>query len=419
MNRMSIEQIEETTVQQVPDKELHLLDLLIVLSKRRKFIFYFTFGLAILTAIVVLLLPSKYTAETVVLPPEANSSIGSSLLSQLGGSSSALVSIAGAGLGMKNPSEMYVALFRTPVVEDALINRFGLMARYRAKRMSDARKAFENHSTVVLGPKDGLIRITVTDWDPKLSAEMANAYVDGFRNLSAHLAVTEASQRRLFFQQQLLEANENLAMAEEAMKTSEQTTGVLQIDSQARALIEVAANLRAQIGAKEVELQGMRSYATSDNPRMLVAEQELAALKSQLAQLTGKESNSNSDIIVPKGNIPDAQMQYVRKLRDLKYDETVEEILAKQFETAKLDEAREGAIIQVASVATPPDKRSSPKRTISVLVALIVGFLFSCGWCFFKAAIERLKSNPAERERLEALRAAYKKDKRAIRFGEP
>ena len=111
-----------------------------------------------------------------------------------------------------------------------------------------------------------MITISVTDWDPKLAAEIANGYVEEFRKFSANLAITEASQRRIFFQQQLLEAKGNLAAAEEAMKGTEEATGVLQIDSQTRALIESAAALRAQVVAKEVQLQGMRAYATEDNP---------------------------------------------------------------------------------------------------------------------------------------------------------
>lgn len=400
--------MRETIVPSEAAHEVHFLDLLIILSKRRRFICLFTFGAAVLTAITVLLIPSKYTAETVVMPPSQNSSLSSTLLSQIGGSS-ALASIAGAGLGIKSVGNMYVSLFRMPSVEDALIRRFGLMSRYHEKKMSDARHAFESRSKVVLGTKDGLIRISVTDGDPKMASDIANAYVDAFRKLSANLAITEASQRRAFFQQQLLEANGNLAAAEEAMKRTEQSTGVLQIDSQARALIETAATLRGQIGAKEVELQAMRSYATEDNPQMVMAKQQLAALKAQLAQLGGKETEPGSEIIVPKGNIPAAQMEYVRRMRDLRYYETIEEILAKQFEMAKLDEAREGAIIQVAQVATPPDKRSFPKRTLTVILVFVLSFFVACGWCVLTDAIRRLEYNPAERERLEALRATFRR----------
>jgi uncharacterized protein involved in exopolysaccharide biosynthesis len=333
--------------------------------------------------------------------------MSSSLLGQLGGSA-ALASAAGASLGIKNPGDLYVSLLRSQTVEDGLIRRFNLMSRYHTNRMSEARTEFENLSTVVLGAKDGLIRISVTDRDPNMAAEMANGYVEEFRKLSANLAITEASQRRIFFQQQLLDANEGLATAEEAMKHTEQSTGVLQIDSQARALIESAATLRAQIGAKEVQLQAMRSYATEDNPQTILAEQQLAALKEQFAKLSGTDDTSRSDIIVPKGNIPQAGMEYIRKLRDVKYYETITELIAKQFEMAKLDEARQGEIIQVADIAQPPDKRSSPKRTLSVILASVLGFFVACVWCIFADTLKRLNSQPAEQLRLEALRASLR-----------
>jgi uncharacterized protein involved in exopolysaccharide biosynthesis len=317
--------------------------------------------------------------------------------------------MAGSSLGIKSAGDMYVSLFRSRTIEDSLIQRFGLMARYGKKKISDARTAFEDHTKVGYGAKDGLITISVTDRDPRQAAEIANGYVDEFRKLSANLAITEASQRRVFFQQQLLEADQNLATAEEAMKHTEQSTGVLQVDSQARSLIESAAILRGQVVAKEVELQGMRSYATDDNPQMVMANQELAALKTQLAKLGGSEENAGSEIIVPKGDIPEAGMEYVRKLRDVKYYETIVELIAKQFEAAKLDEARQGAIVQVVDVAVPPDKRSFPKRTITVLGAMLLGFFAACGWCIVAEGLQRIKNNPDERQRLDALRATLRK----------
>ncbi|MGA2653927.1 MAG: Wzz/FepE/Etk N-terminal domain-containing protein [Terracidiphilus sp.] len=412
---MKSEAIQEHTrdleAQGAAANEVHLLDLLILLSKRRKFIFWFTFGVAVLTAIIVLVVPSKFTATTVVLPPGQNSSMSSALLSQLGGSS-ALASAAGAGLGIKNPGDMYVSLFRSRTIEDALIQRFGLMARYKVKKITDARRAFEDRSTVTLGVKDGLIRITVTDFDPNLAAEIANAYVDEFRKLSANLAITEASQRRIFFQQQLLEANQNLTAAEVALKNTEQSTGVLQPDSQARSLIESGAILRGQVVAKEVELQAMRSYATEDNPQMVVAEQQLTALKAQLAKLGATDENLSSDIIVPKGNIPQAGMEYIRKLRDEKYYETIFELIAKQLEMAKLDEARQGAIVQVADVAVPPDKKSSPQRTLIVVLMTLIAFVIAVLWTLSSEQWHRMQRDPDTYDKVQTLRQLFSKKQR-------
>ncbi|MFZ0536211.1 MAG: Wzz/FepE/Etk N-terminal domain-containing protein, partial [Candidatus Sulfotelmatobacter sp.] len=298
-----------------------MLDILVLLLERKRFVVRFVVGAAVLAAIVSLLLPVQYEAKIALLPPAQNSSIGSSLLGQLGGIGAlgSLASLAGGSLGIKNPADMYVSLLQSRTVEDAMIQRFGLMKEYRVKKMSEARKAFEHHTTAVAGTKDGLIRLTVEDHDPKRAAELANGYVEEFRRLSASLAITEAARRRLFFQQQVEQAKQSLTAAEDAMTKTQQSTGVLQIDSQARALIESAAMLRAQVMAKEVQIEGMRSFATDDNPNLVLAKQELAALQAQLARVAGSQSDAGSDINLSKGRVTGSGMEYLRKYRDLKY----------------------------------------------------------------------------------------------------
>jgi len=368
------------------ENEISVLDILIILLGRKRFIVRFVLGSAVFAAIVSLLLPVQYEAKIVLLPPQQNSSIGSALLGQLGqqmGALGSLAALAGGGV-LKNPSDMYVSLLTSRTVEDGVIQRFGLMAEYHVKLLSSARKALEHRMTVLAGSKDGLIRITLEDRDPKRAAELANGFVDEFRKLSSSLAITEAARRRLFFEQQLQQAKENLANAEEAMAKTQQSTGVLEIDSQARALIESAAVLRAQVVAKQVQIEGMRSYATDDNPGLILAKQELAALQSQLDRLAGSQHDDSSDINLSKGRVTRAGMEYIRRFRDLKYDEAIFELLAKEFEIAKLDEAREGSIIQVVDAAVPPDKKSFPPRTLIVIVATILGFFFALFWVYVR-----------------------------------
>jgi tyrosine-protein kinase Etk/Wzc len=357
-----------------------VLDALIVLARRKFFIASFTLGAAILTAIITLMLPVRYTASTALLPPSQSSSTSSILLSGLTGSLGSLGSLAGGSFGLKDPSDMYVALFRSRTVEDALIQRFGLMGEYHVKNMSAARKKFEDRSTVTAGVKDGLIRITVEDHDAKRAADLANGYVDEFRNNSANLAITEASRRRVFFEQELKGAKDSLTNAEVALEQTEQTTGVFQPGGQAAALIQSAAALRAQITAKQVEIQGLRSFATENNSQLVVAKQELAALQTQLAQLNGSGQDVGSDLILPKGKVPEAGMAYLRKLRDFEYYQTLDAFLEKQYEAAKLDEAREGPIVQVVDIAVPPDKKSFPKRAILVVLFTLLAFFFASLW---------------------------------------
>ena len=279
------------------------------------------------------------------------SSMGSALLGQLG-SLGTLASLAGSSLGLKDPADMYVSFLTSRTVEDAVIRRFGLMAEFAKSecRTHERIRAAHDGGCWEEGRADPN---TVEDSNPKRAADLANGYVEELRKLSASLAITEAARRRLFFEQQLQQAKDNLAVAEDAMKKTQRSTGVLQIDSQARALIESAAVLHAQVVAKQVQIQSMRSFAAEDNPRLVLAKQELAALQTQLERVAGSQHDTGSDINLSKGRVTESGMEYLNRFRDLKYNETVFELLAKEFEMAKLDEAREGSIIQVVDAAVP------------------------------------------------------------------
>lgn len=385
--------------------EISLLDLLIVLAERKRLILWVTAGFAVLSIIVSLLLPARYTATVILLPPQQNSSLSSQLASQFSSLGSMAALATGGSSLLKNPNDMYVAMFKSRTVEDAMIDHFGLMREYKKRYLSDARKAFEHHATVDGSGKDGLIHISIEDHDPRRAAALANGYVDQFRNLSQHLAITEAGQRRLFFEQQLQQANQNLANAEEALKETEQKTGLIQLDSQARALIESAAALRAQVTAKEVQIQGMQTYATGENAQLVEAQQELDSLRAQLAKLGGSSDNPDG-IIVPKGQMTQAGLEYVRKLRDVKYYETIFDILARQFELAKLDEAKEGALVQVVDPAIPPDKRSFPQRVIIVLIATVSGFFVGVFLALLQASVLHMRQDPENSLKVDQFRAA-------------
>lgn len=375
-----------------------LFDLLIVIAERKRIIFGVTAAIAILAIAYTLTLPNIYTATVTLLPPQQNSSAGAALGSQLGGLA------ALTGLGLKNPNDIYISMFKSRTVEDAMVKHFGLMQEYHTGLLSDASAAFDGHAAVVSG-KDGLIHVYIVDLDPRRAAELANGYVDQFRVLSQYLAITEASQRRLFFERELEQAKENLANAEEALKQTEQSTGVIQLDSQARALIESGSSLRAQIAAREVQIQGMQTYATGENAQLVQAQRELESMRAQLARLGGS-ADSADELIVPKGRVPEAGLEYVRKLRDVKYNETVFDILARQFEIAKLDEAKQGSLIQVIDPAVPPDYRSFPKRGLIVIGATAAGFFAGIFMALLMAGFQRVKTDPEARGKLHLIRRA-------------
>jgi tyrosine-protein kinase Etk/Wzc len=381
-----------------PEGEISLLDILIVIVRSRWLITKVVVYTALVAVIVSLLWPIRYTATTSILPPQGNSS-SSGLMAQLG-SLGSVASLAGGSLGLKNPNDLQVAMLKSRTVEDAMVDRFNLRELYHKKLQSDARKKFEKVVDIDSGSKDGLIRVSITDSDARRAADMANGYIEEFKRLSATIAFTEASQRRLFFEQQLAKAKDDLAKAEEDLERTEQRTGLVQLDAQTRAAIQLIADLRAQVAAKEAQISAMRSFATGENAELQMAEQELAGLRAQEEKM-GAASEGTTNALVPKGNMQEASIEYVRKLRDVKYYETIFDLLARQYEVAKVDEARQGAIIQVVDKAVVPDRRSSPQRTLIVLGAAVFGLFLGIFWAFAAAGLTRISQNPAERSRLE------------------
>ena len=375
------------------DDEISVLDLVIVLAKHKKFLLAFPVGVAVITAIIVLLLPNTYTATTKILPPQSQSS-ASAMLASLGG----LASLAGGAAGVKNPADLYVSMLKSRTVADNIIKRFDLNAVFEKKFQSQTRKKLESKASITTS-KDGIITIEFDDKDPKRAADIANAYVDELFNMTKTLVVTEAGHRRLFFEKQLEQARGNLAKAEIAAREALNQGGLVKVDDQGRTLVETSARLRAQATVKEVQIGAMRSYAADQNPQLIAAQQELAVLKNELAKLEGT-ANGKLDISVasPQG------MKNLAMLRDVKYAETVFELMAKQYELARIDEAKDPAIIQVVDKAIVPDRKSKPQRGLIVLLSALVAGFVAVLWAFIKESMEKARQNPESAERLATFR---------------
>ena len=324
--------------------------------KRKRMIAINALAITALASIVALLLPNRYTATTVILPPQQGGSAGAAMIAQLG-SMGAMASAAG-GMGIKNPNDLHVALLKSRTVENAMAARFQLQERYHKRYLSSTRKKWERMTAIDSGLKDGLIRLSVTDRDPHRAAELANGWVEEYRRFAATLAVTEASQRRLFFERQLAGAREALEHAEDEMKQTEQRTGVMELDGQAHAMIAAAAILHAQVAAKQIEIQAMRQFAADQNPDLERAEQELASMNAMLARMDVDSDRRGGDLVEPKGKVAESGLEYSKALREVKYREMVQDLLTRQYEAARVDEARQGSQVQIVDPAAVPDRPS-------------------------------------------------------------
>ena len=372
------------------DDEISLLDLLQVIVDNLRLLVLgpLVCGLAALG--ISFAITPTFTAKTQFLPPQQQQSAAASMLASLG----ALGGLAGAATGIKSPADQYIAFMKSVSVQDALIERFKLVEKYEAKLKTEARLALTGKVRIATG-KDGLISVEVDDRDPKFAADLANAHVDELRNLLGRLAVTEAQQRRMFFEKQLAQTKDNLAKADLALKSSGITSSVLK--SSPASAVEAVARLKAGISVQEVKLGAMRNYLTESSPDFKQALSELASLKSQLSKAEKEEpaSQGTSD--------------YVARYREFKYQETMFELFAKQFELAKVDESREGAVIQVLDIAEPPERKAKPKKAmIAIFATFASGFAFLL-FVFIRSALKSASQNKQTQQRINALKTSWKK----------
>lgn len=378
------------------EDEITMLDLLIVLAKHMKLIIGLPVIAGVAAVVWILLVPNTYTASTKLLPPQQSQSTAAGMLAQLGG----LVGFAGVASGVKSPSDTYVGMLRSRTVADAIIARFDLNTTFERKLQSDTRQVLQN-MTMIKTERDGMITIGVEYTDPKQAAALANAYIDELYKLTNVLAVTEASQRRLFFERQLAQAKDNLVRAEISAKRSLEKGGIMQVEGQGRAMLEATARLRGQITVKEVQIGAMRTFAADRNPELILAQHELDVLKRELAKLEGGGAARARENGAPNNS---QGIDSLSSLRDMKYYETIYEMLAKQFELAKIDEAKDSAIIQVLDKAIEPDRKSGPNRRNFVVLWVVAALSIAIVVAFVLEAMSRVNSDPRQAQRIQSLK---------------
>ena len=370
--------------------EINLLDLLQVVVDNLRLLVLAPLTAGLLALGITYTIPPTFTATTKFMPPQQQQSGAAAMLSSLG----TLGGLASAASGLKNPADQYVAFLRSRSVQDALIDRLNLTERYDKKFKQDTRKALEKNVQIATG-KDGLITIDVDDIDPHFSANLANAHIEELSKLLNRLAVTEAQQRRVFFEKQLNNAKDNLVKAEQTLKESGVNINALKTNPDAT--VEGLAKLKATIAAQEIKLASMRGYLTEAAPDFKQAQTELYAMRSQMARTEKEEPASSSD------------SDYIAKFRDFKYHETLFELFAKQYEMARLDESREGAIIQVVDVAQPPERSSKPQRALIAMITILASGFCMLVFVFIRQAWRNAQTDPATALRLSAIKASLKR----------
>ncbi|RJQ43506.1 MAG: hypothetical protein C4538_12060 [Nitrospiraceae bacterium] len=389
------------------EDDTHFLDYLIVLAKRKKLILKITLPVALITFLLTFFKYTFYHAETTILPPQGESrGMANQFMRDLG----FLPEVSGTNYTRQ---DLLVEILKSRTFNDRIIERFKLRNYYGIKDSEKVRKMFledvsiepdlteEKRTNLLRGRQSPLIKIKVVNDNANRAADIANGIVEELKIFIKNLAVSETSKKRLFFEEQLKQAQETLMKSEDDMKTFQQSTGLLTAETQTEIVIKKIADLQAQIIAKEIELQIMKSYSTVSNPDVQRVEETVKAFKNELAKLEANERNGKN-MLIPTGTIPSLGLDYKRKFRQLKFNEALYEILVKQYELAKVEESRDPILIQVIDKAIPPEKKSTIRKfgMKKALATTIFAFFFSCFLSFYLEFRERTGKN----ERMEILK---------------
>jgi uncharacterized protein involved in exopolysaccharide biosynthesis len=367
---------------------MDMLDLMLPILRHWKLLLAGPIVAGLVALGITYLIPKTYTARTVFLPPQPpQQNAAASAIAQLG----ALSGLIGGAVGVKSPADQYVALLQSASIGDRLVDEFKLMEIYGKRFRFEARDALSKNVRVSLGKKDGLITIEVDDQDPQRAAEMARRHVDELRRLTTQLALTEAQQRRVFFESQLKQTRDRLTSAQLALQASGFNPGALKAEP--RAAAERYARLQAEAVAAQVRLQTMRRTLHDSAAEVQQQLTLLGALQRELEKAQAPSADEGG---------PD----YVSKYREFKYQETLFELFARQYELARVDESREGMLIQVVDPATTPEYKSRPKRAlvagVTVLVCAVVLYLA----LLLRSQWHRFTQDPRSAGPLARLRAA-------------
>ena len=376
----------------VDEDEISLLDLLQTVAENLRLLVLGPLAVGLAALGISFSIAPTFTGKVTFLPPQQQQSSAAALLQSLG----SLGGLAGAaGAGLKNPADQYMAFLKSQTVTDAMVERFKLQERYDAKLRADARLALQGATRVAAG-KDGLISIEVDDKEPAFAAELANGYVQELQRFIGQLALTEAQNRRVFFERKIQEAKTELAEADRILRSTGVTADTLK--SSPASAVETVARLKANITAQEVKIGSMRGYLNDSAPELRQALVELATLRTQLAK-------AEKDEPAPAGKLQDS---YVERFRDYKYKETLYDLFTRQYELARVDEAREGAVIQVVDVAQVPERKSKPKKAMIAVVATLAASFALLLFVFIRQALRNAEQGGETAEKLARLRGSFR-----------
>lgn len=403
--------------------ELSLLRLLLVLAKHKGLILKMTIGFALIAGIISIFMTPIYRVETRLIPPQVNS-----FPVEIVTNGRARAEANSRLYALNTTGEMITEVFRSKIVLDRIIDRFNLANQVQKSRFSflekfnfpgkkhdssrsSSRKDLLGDMSISLNELSQIITLRFEDEDPELAADIANAFAEEVQKTLQTMAMKQFSRERIFIEEQLKNAQLDLIKAENSLKDYQKTSGIVDVDEQTSYLMQTLSRVQSQLSATEIELASARSYATRKNPAIKRLEAQKQQLQKQLLSLEAK--TSTNDFQNPSiAEFSEAGMDYLRKLRDVRFHETLYNILLEQYESARIAEAKEPATLQVLDSATTPESPVRPDRKLIILLAGFLGFCLAFLTSLVMEYLENASSDPEQMATLQLLKTNLGSGKR-------
>ena len=352
----------------------------------RRFLFRASAVGLLASTLVAFLIPKSYTATTRLMPPDSQSSSGLAMMAALATKAGpGLSSMAGDLLGLKSSGALFVGVLRSESAQEQLIHDFDLRRVYGKRLLTDAISKLDQNTAISEDRKSGIISISVTDHDAGRSAALANGYVSQLNNLVTSLSTSSAHRERVFLEERLKVAKQDLDAASNDLAQFSSKHNTLDMQTEGKAMLDAAGNLAGQMIAAQSELQGLRQIYTDNNPRVRALTARVGELRKELEKLGGTSADDpkSSDTMPQLANgmpyptirsLPLLGARYSDYYRRAKIQETVFELLTEQYELAKVEEAKETPSVKILDPAKTPEKKSFPPRLLIIFLGTFLVF---------------------------------------------
>lgn len=389
LRKMEPSDLPEARVGINDEVEWNFVDTVRKVLRSRRILYVSTLAGLLLGVLVAIMWPQWYAAKAVFLPPRSSDMVIPSLSGGAGAGGAGAAAGASLLLG-QDPSDMYLGMLASESVADDVIDHLGLMEIYHAKKKVEARNRLESQSKFKVD-KNSLISVAVTSKDPELAARIANAYLDALYRLNGSMIASASAHRRSFYEEQMATQKQDLDASEVALKQAEEQTGIVLPEGAAQAGLRTIVDLQAAIGTAEAKLSGMRLGATDDNPQVAQARAELDALRAQLARQQASTAKQKTRTgLASSAALPGLTMELLRKMRDVKLNETLYDSLTQQYERARIESLDPGPQFQIVDRALVPEQKAGPPRKLIVFGGIILGALIGLVFTLVRDSFARL-----------------------------